>query len=64
MKFSINQMIQKIEKQSELNKELPMVIKLAAYKRDLMLTGLGNEQSLSKDMGQQIIQTLKNEELK
>ena len=57
-------MIQKIEKQSELNKELPMVIKLAAYKRDLMLTGLGNEQSLSKDMGQQIIQTLKNEELK
>jgi len=64
MKFSINQMIQKIEKQSELNKELPMVIKLAAYKRDLMLTGLGNEQSYSKDMGQQIIQTLKNEELK
>jgi len=45
MKFSINQMIQKVEKQSELNKELPMVIKLAAYKRDLMLTGLGNEQS-------------------
>jgi hypothetical protein len=51
MKFSVNQMIQKIEKQSELNKELPMVIKLAAYKRNLLLTGLGNEQSQSKEMG-------------
>ena len=47
MKFSVNQMIQQIEKQSELNKELPMVIKLAAYKRDLRLTGLGNEPSQS-----------------
>jgi len=44
-------MIQQIEKQSELNKELPMVIKLAAYKRNLLLTGLGNEQSQSKEMG-------------
>ena len=41
-----------------------MAVKLAAYKRDLMLNGLNNQDNNSKEMGQQILDSLKYETLK
>lgn len=51
-------MIANIEKLSENQSELPLILKLGAYRRNLMLSGLDRNKSETKERGQSILNAM------
>ena len=51
-------MLSNIEELTKDHKELPLVLKLASYRRNLMLSGLDKNESELKEKGKSILYAL------
>jgi hypothetical protein len=51
-------MLQNIEELSKNHSDLPLVLKLAAYRRNLMINGLDKNESELKEKGKSILYAL------
>lgn len=58
-RVALQDMMANIESLSENGEDLPLPMKLGAYRRNLMLSGLDKNDSVQKDRGKQILYALK-----
>lgn len=58
-KVALEDMMANIEKLSKNQEDLPLPLKLAAYRRSLMLSGIDKEESDLKERGKSILYALK-----
>ena len=55
LRIALIDMLENIDKMASSSKELPMIIKIANYRRNLMMAGLDKESSVIKEKGKQIV---------
>ena len=58
-RVALQDMMDNIEKLSSESKELPLILKLGAYRRNLMLSGLDKTQNEQKERGKSILYAMK-----